>query len=229
MSYIVAVVARWTKSLKLTLSIAVHRGGLAKNDFWLVTKQKKKIGEQLNYFWNMCSKPFSWTKNKRKLFSDGKSRGTLLAGAALNHIAKENYQLISWSELISEGRSWKSLANGRSRADPSILQVFSDYLIASWDLYWARSLSTLWCSKISAKLVRPLMLGLSFLSFRRLKLFECSVALDIPYKGTRDDIDGPSYKQKFLKQIGRNHKCNDPELTRIISEYYHDNLRPQCI
>ena len=125
----------WTKSLKLTLSIAVHRGGLAKNDFWLVVKQKKKIGEQLNYFWNMCPKPFSWTKNKRKLFSDGKSRGPLLAGAALNHIAKENYQLISWSELISEGRSWKSLANGRSRADPSILQVFSDYLIASWDLY----------------------------------------------------------------------------------------------
>ena len=38
----------------------------------------------------MCPKPFSWAKNKRKLFSDGKSRGPLLAGAALNsdmHIA----------------------------------------------------------------------------------------------------------------------------------------------
>ena len=32
----------------------------------------------------MCPKPFSWTKNKRKLFSDGKSRGPLLARAALN-------------------------------------------------------------------------------------------------------------------------------------------------
>ena len=32
----------------------------------------------------MCPKPFSWAKNKRKLFSDGKSRGPLLAGAALN-------------------------------------------------------------------------------------------------------------------------------------------------
>ena len=32
----------------------------------------------------MCPKHFSWAKNKRKLFSDGKSRGPLLAGAALN-------------------------------------------------------------------------------------------------------------------------------------------------
>ena len=30
----------------------------------------------------MCPKPFSWAKNKRKLFSDGKSRGQLLARAA---------------------------------------------------------------------------------------------------------------------------------------------------
>ena len=30
--------------------IAVHRGGLAKNDFWLVATQKKRIGEQLNDF-----------------------------------------------------------------------------------------------------------------------------------------------------------------------------------
>ena len=51
--------SRWTKSLKFTLSIAVHGGGLAKNHFWLVTVQKKRIGEQLNYFWNMCPKPFS--------------------------------------------------------------------------------------------------------------------------------------------------------------------------
>ena len=45
-----AVAARWTKSVKFTLSIAVHTGGLAKNHFWLVATQKKKgIGEQLNY------------------------------------------------------------------------------------------------------------------------------------------------------------------------------------
>ena len=38
-----------------TLSIAVHTGGLAENDFWLVhvrgdAKKKQRIGEQLNYF-----------------------------------------------------------------------------------------------------------------------------------------------------------------------------------
>ena len=46
-------------------------------------KKKKTIGEQLHYFWNVYPKPFSWAKNKRKLFSDGKSRGPLLARAAL--------------------------------------------------------------------------------------------------------------------------------------------------
>ena len=46
MSYIVAVAARWTKSLKFTL----HPCRLAKNHFWLVVTQKKRIGEQLNYF-----------------------------------------------------------------------------------------------------------------------------------------------------------------------------------
>ena len=80
---IVAVPARGTKSLKFTLSIAVHRGGLAKNHFWPVATQKKRIGKQLNQFLNMCPEPFSWAKNKRKLLSDGKSRGTLLARAAL--------------------------------------------------------------------------------------------------------------------------------------------------
>ena len=72
-----------TKSVKFTLSIAVHTGGLTKNHFWLVATQKKRIGEQLNYFGNMCPKPFSWAKNERKLFSVGKSRGPLLARAAL--------------------------------------------------------------------------------------------------------------------------------------------------
>ena len=83
MSYIIAVVARWTKSVKFTLSIAVHTGVLAKNHFWLVATRKKRIGEQLNYFLNMCPKPFPWAKNKRTLFPDGKSRGPLLAKAAL--------------------------------------------------------------------------------------------------------------------------------------------------
>ena len=48
--------------------LAVPRGGLDKNHFWLVATQKKGIGEQLNYFWNMCPKPFSWAKIKENFF-----------------------------------------------------------------------------------------------------------------------------------------------------------------
>ena len=33
----------------------------------------------------MCPRPFSWAKNERKLFSDGKSRGPLLARVALKN------------------------------------------------------------------------------------------------------------------------------------------------
>ena len=33
----------------------------------------------------MCPKPFSWAKNKRKRFSDGQSRGPLVARVALKH------------------------------------------------------------------------------------------------------------------------------------------------
>ena len=48
-------------------------GGLAKNHCWLVATQKKRIGEQLNYIWNMCP----------KRFCDGKSGGPLLARVAI--------------------------------------------------------------------------------------------------------------------------------------------------
>ena len=61
-SYVIAIAARWTKSVKFTLSIAVHTGVLAKNHFWLVATRKKRIGEQLKE----------------------KSRGPLLVRAALN-------------------------------------------------------------------------------------------------------------------------------------------------
>ena len=61
-SYIIAITARWTKSVKFTLSIAVHTGVLAKNHFWLVATRKKRIGEQLK----------------------GKSRGPLLVRVALH-------------------------------------------------------------------------------------------------------------------------------------------------
>ena len=83
MSYIVAVAAC---ALDKIFEIYTFNrwGGLAKNYFWLVATQKKRIGEQLTYFWNMCFKPFSWAKSKRKLFSDGRSWGPLLARAAPN-------------------------------------------------------------------------------------------------------------------------------------------------
>ena len=61
-SYIIAIATCWTKSVKFTLSIAVHTGVLAKNQFWPVATQKKRIGEQLKE----------------------KSRRPLLARAALN-------------------------------------------------------------------------------------------------------------------------------------------------
>ena len=71
MSYIIAVAARWTKSVKFTLSIAVHTGVRAKNHFWLVATQKKRIGEQLNYFGNMCPKPFHGQKMKENFSPSG--------------------------------------------------------------------------------------------------------------------------------------------------------------
>ena len=83
MSYIVADAARWTKSLKFTLSIAVDRGGLAKNNFFGLWRRKKRELDWKKENW-MCPKPFSQAKNKRKLFSDGKSRRPLLARVALN-------------------------------------------------------------------------------------------------------------------------------------------------
>ena len=60
-------------SAQFTLSIAVNKGSVAKNYFWLVATQKERSGEQLNHFWNMRPKPFNGQKIKRKLFSDGKS------------------------------------------------------------------------------------------------------------------------------------------------------------
>ena len=65
----IAVAAPSTKAVKFKLSIVVHTGGLAKNQFWLAaTRKKKRIREQPNYFSNMCPKPFSRAKNKGKLF-----------------------------------------------------------------------------------------------------------------------------------------------------------------
>ena len=76
-------------------------------------------------------------------------------------------------------------------------------------------------------LARSLMLGLSFLSFQRLRFFVCSVDLGLPCEGTRDAFDVPSNKQKFLNKIARNHYTTTQNKPLIISEGYHDNFRHQ--
>ena len=35
------------------------------------TTQKKRIEEQLNCFWNMCPKPFTWAEIKENFFPTG--------------------------------------------------------------------------------------------------------------------------------------------------------------
>ena len=101
-----------------------------------------------------------------------------------------------------------------------------NWSLASCDMYPARSLSTLWCRKISANwlLVRSLMLRLSFLSFHRLKFLVFFVALSPPCEGTRDTTDGFGYKQNFFKKISRNHYTTSQNESLIISEGFRDNL-----
>ena len=67
-SYTTGVAAPLTKAVKFALPILVYTGCLAKNQFWLAATRKKRIRKQPNFFWNMCPKPFSWLKNKGKLF-----------------------------------------------------------------------------------------------------------------------------------------------------------------
>ena len=87
------------------------QGWSGQNHFGLVATQKKRIGEQLNHFWNMCPKPFSWAKNKRKVFSDGKSRGPLLASAALKTNIQKTWRTTMSCRLISPNLN--RLLNGR--------------------------------------------------------------------------------------------------------------------
>ena len=97
MSYIIAVAARWIISVKFIFLVAVHTVGLAKNGFWLVVTQKKRIGEELNYFLNIRPLRFSWAKNKRKpFFSDGKSKDPLTERAAV-----KSFTVLSSLHLIS--------------------------------------------------------------------------------------------------------------------------------
>ena len=58
-NYTITVAACSTKAVKFTLSIVVYTGGLAKSQFALVARQKKRIGKRTNYFLIMCPKPFT--------------------------------------------------------------------------------------------------------------------------------------------------------------------------
>ena len=69
-------------------TIAVHTGVLAKNHIWPVATRKKRIGEQLNYIGKCVLNPLHRQKRKENFFSDGRSRGPLLAKAALNQHAR---------------------------------------------------------------------------------------------------------------------------------------------
>ena len=61
--------------------------GDAKKENWRTTK----------FFLKMCPKPFSWAKNKRKIFSVGKSRGPLLARVALK---LSNHKIMNHKPVI---------------------------------------------------------------------------------------------------------------------------------
>ena len=112
----------------------------------------------------------------------------------------KDHQNVSWSKLIYDDRSLKSLADARSVTQARQHFNFFFWSLASYDMHPARSLSTLWYRKISANwpLVRSLMLRISFLSFHRLKFLVCSEALGLLCEGTRDTIDGFLF-WKFLE------------------------------
>ena len=69
MSHIIAVAACWTKSVKFTLSIAVHKGCLAKNYSWLMATPKKRELENNQTIFETCVlTPFRGQKIKLTLF-----------------------------------------------------------------------------------------------------------------------------------------------------------------
>ena len=71
----------------------------------------------------MCPKPFSWAKNKGKLFLDGKSRGPLLARAALKFaiVEKKSHQyfLHSWNRTDLRYHSYDKDAFDKQIKAPS--------------------------------------------------------------------------------------------------------------
>ena len=129
--------------------------------FGLWWRKKRGIGEQLNCFWNIiCLKPFSWAKNGRKLFSNGKSRGPLLARAVLksSHCQKTflddacMYIVLHFCFSFFFRYSLRHRNNIRFRHRKAISYIFPDYTyrlenvhlgISPLDSKWKRDLK--WC------------------------------------------------------------------------------------
>ena len=91
-SYIVAVAARWTKSVKFTLSIAVHTGDLAKNLFQLVATHKKENWRTTKLFLKRVLNPFHEQKIKENFFRRKVERTALSKSGTL--ISISNSQLL---------------------------------------------------------------------------------------------------------------------------------------
>ena len=71
-SYIIAVAARWTKSVKFTLSIAIHTGVLAKNRFLSCGDAQKENWRTTKLFLKRVLNPFHGKKIKEHFFPSGR-------------------------------------------------------------------------------------------------------------------------------------------------------------
>ena len=106
--------------------------------------KRKEIEEQLNYFLNMCPKPFSWEKKKRKrAFFDGKLRGPFLARVALKSYWKKKYMQINLLDVdIQKGELGSSFSN-------SLLQL------SSYFRYWFQNLLYQMSSRLTTNFLYP--------------------------------------------------------------------------
>ena len=89
-SCILGDVARFAKSVNFTFLITVGNLSSAKMQFSLV---KKLENNRLLFYIYICAKPFSLTKNERKLFLVPESSGPLLERLPLK-VSKLDYKLV---------------------------------------------------------------------------------------------------------------------------------------
>ena len=86
MSYIVAVAAL-DKIFEIDTFDCCSLGWSGQKSFFgLLRRKRRELENNLNIFETCVLNPFNGQKIKESFFSDGKSRGPLLAGAALKHL-----------------------------------------------------------------------------------------------------------------------------------------------